>query len=57
MNNIEPPAATFGDVITFHGRFYASQFNETDEDEASDFYTRILVGGRGCNPRLENGSR
>ena len=56
MRNIEPPAATFGDVITFRGDFYASQFNDTDEDEASDFYTRILVGGRGCDPRRENGS-
>ena len=55
MRNIEPPSATFGDVITFRGEFYASQFNDTDSDE--DTYTRILVGGRGCDHRRENGSK
>ena len=54
MRNIEPPAITFGDLITLRGDFYASQFNETDSDE--DFYTRILIGGRGCDSRTENGT-
>ena len=58
MRNIEPSAATFDEVITFVGDFFASSFNDTDgdTDDGQDVYTRILIGGRGCRHEREDGT-
>ena len=58
LRNIEEGAAvTFGDLITIRGDFFASSFNDTDGDsEGEDVYTRISIGGRGCNHNRDNGT-
>ena len=54
---VEPSAITFGDLITVSGDFFASSFNDTDGDsEGQDVYTRILVGGKICNPNMDDGT-
>ena len=43
--------------MTVRGDFFASSFNDSDGDTGGeDVYTRILVGGKGCNPNMDNGT-
>ncbi len=52
--------------MTFIGDFHAVGFEDGDnldnpdspdtDDERDDYFTRILIGGQGCNPMRENGS-
>lgn len=66
LRNLIPLASLPGSPVTLNGTFRATGFEDpndskdslsTDKDnEGDDYFTRILIGGRGCNHMKEDGS-
>ena len=66
LMDISPLASTPGTPLTLSGTFRATGFDDSDDpkdpqstdtdDEGDDYFTRILIGGRGCNHMKEDGT-
>ena len=66
FRTLQPLASPSGSVLAIGGSFRATGFQDADDpkdpdstdrdDEGDDFFTRILVGGRGCSTMREDGS-
>ncbi len=66
LRNILPLASLPGAPITLFGTFRATGFEDADDpkdpdstdtdNEGDDYFTRILIGGRGCDHMREDGT-
>lgn len=66
LMDISPLTSTPGAPLTLSGTFRATDFDDSDDpkdpqstdtdDEGDDYFTRILIGGRGCNHMKEDGT-